>query len=61
MSPQEIEFGHVRETPDDWEQRFEKINLENLAHQGKVLVIYDNQCIILGFCTSSFSNKFVYN
>nr|XP_023015970.1 uncharacterized protein LOC111505405 isoform X1 [Leptinotarsa decemlineata] len=34
--PNELEFGHVRETPNDWEQRFEKINLENLKRQGKV-------------------------
>ncbi|KAG5898514.1 hypothetical protein JTB14_038468 [Gonioctena quinquepunctata] len=34
--PDELEFGHVRETPNDWEQRFEKINLQNLKRQGKV-------------------------
>lgn len=34
--PDEIEFGHVCETPDDWEQRFEKINLQDKQHQGKV-------------------------
>ncbi|XP_060523153.1 uncharacterized protein LOC132700059 isoform X1 [Cylas formicarius] len=35
-NPKEIEFGHVCENPNDWEQRFEKINLENLNRQGKV-------------------------
>ncbi|KAH1015925.1 uncharacterized protein LOC109538238 [Dendroctonus ponderosae] len=35
-NPKEIEFGHVAENPKNWEQRFEKINLENLNHQGKV-------------------------
>lgn len=39
LSPEELEFGHVRETPDDWEQRFEKINLNNRTHQGKVQMI----------------------
>lgn len=34
--PEELEFGHVRETPTDWEQRFEKLNLDNLNRQGKV-------------------------
>ncbi|XP_072394850.1 uncharacterized protein [Diabrotica undecimpunctata] len=34
--PDELEFGHVRETPNDWEQRYEKLNLETLKHQGKV-------------------------
>ncbi|XP_057653647.1 uncharacterized protein LOC130892306 isoform X1 [Diorhabda carinulata] len=34
--PDELEFGHVRETPNDWEQRYEKLNLENLNRQGKV-------------------------
>lgn len=36
--PDEIEFGHVCETPEDWEQRFEKINLQDKQHQGKVLL-----------------------
>ncbi|XP_044252875.1 uncharacterized protein LOC123003899 isoform X1 [Tribolium madens] len=35
-SPHEIEFGHVCESPQEWEQRFEKINFEDLSHQGKV-------------------------
>ncbi|XP_065173543.1 uncharacterized protein [Atheta coriaria] len=35
-SPEELEFGHVRETPHDWEQRYEKMNLRNLKRQGKV-------------------------
>ncbi|XP_045477591.1 uncharacterized protein LOC123682830 isoform X1 [Harmonia axyridis] len=34
--PGEIEFGHVSETPNDWEQRFEKINFEDNNRQGKV-------------------------
>jgi hypothetical protein len=39
-SPDEIEFGHVCETPKDWEQRFEKINFRENTHQGKVLRIF---------------------
>ncbi|RZC36828.1 uncharacterized protein BDFB_011843, partial [Asbolus verrucosus] len=35
-SPDEIEFGHVCETPQEWEQRFEKINFHDRKHQGKV-------------------------
>ncbi|XP_050298065.1 uncharacterized protein LOC126737277 isoform X1 [Anthonomus grandis grandis] len=35
-NPKEIEFGHVFENSNDWEQRFEKINLDNLSRQGKV-------------------------
>lgn len=34
--PEELSFGHVKETPHDWEQRFEKLNLKNLNRQGKV-------------------------
>ncbi|XP_018570832.1 uncharacterized protein LOC108910635 isoform X1 [Anoplophora glabripennis] len=34
--PDEVEFGHVAENSDNWEQRFEKINLGNLQRQGKV-------------------------
>lgn len=36
VKPGELQFGHVSETPHDWEQRFEKIDLENLKRQGKV-------------------------
>ncbi|XP_066259798.1 uncharacterized protein [Euwallacea similis] len=35
-NPKELEFGHVFENLNDWEQRFEKLNLENLNRQGKV-------------------------
>ncbi|XP_076259388.1 uncharacterized protein LOC143195781 [Rhynchophorus ferrugineus] len=35
-SPKELEFGHVCENPNEWEQRFEKLNLETLNRQGKV-------------------------
>lgn len=35
--PDQLEFGHVRETPYDWEQRFEKLDLATLKRQGKVL------------------------
>ncbi|CAH1988157.1 unnamed protein product [Acanthoscelides obtectus] len=34
--PGQLEFGHVAETPKYWEQRFEKLNLDNLHRQGKV-------------------------
>lgn len=36
LVPDEIEFGHVCEDPNDWEQRFEKINLKDNTRQGKV-------------------------
>ncbi|KAI4456923.1 hypothetical protein MML48_8g00016395 [Holotrichia oblita] len=35
LFPKELEFGHVKETPFSWEQRFEKINLDDNRHQGK--------------------------
>ncbi|XP_030754399.1 uncharacterized protein LOC115881160 isoform X2 [Sitophilus oryzae] len=35
-NPKELEFGHVAENLNEWEQRFEKINLDNLNRQGKV-------------------------
>ncbi|KAJ8915104.1 hypothetical protein NQ315_000356 [Exocentrus adspersus] len=34
--PNELQFGHVAENPNNWEQRFEKINLDSLQRQGKV-------------------------
>lgn len=33
-APDHVEFGHVSEGPEDWEQRFEK--KEGHRHQGKV-------------------------
>ncbi|KAK5641169.1 hypothetical protein RI129_009716 [Pyrocoelia pectoralis] len=36
LLPDEIEFGHVRENDNEWEQRFEKMNLNNRSRQGKV-------------------------
>nr|XP_022910428.1 uncharacterized protein LOC111421495 [Onthophagus taurus] len=36
LIPDEKEFGHVFEDPLRWEQRFEKIHLDNNRHQGKV-------------------------
>lgn len=36
LKPEEIEFGHVCESPHDWEQRFEKINLAEHSRKGKV-------------------------
>lgn len=36
LAPLIWEFGHVRETPDDWEQRFEKIDAGEHTHRGKV-------------------------
>ncbi|GJQ72522.1 hypothetical protein Trydic_g3593 [Trypoxylus dichotomus] len=35
LVPKELEFGHVKETPFSWEQRFEKIDLDQNRHQGK--------------------------
>lgn len=36
LSPTLLEFGHVKETPDDWEQRYERKNMAENRHQGKV-------------------------
>lgn len=35
-SPTNFEFGHVMETPDGWEERFESKDLATNRHQGKV-------------------------
>lgn len=34
--PKQVEFGHVFEDPDKWEQRYEKKDHENKRFQGKV-------------------------
>ncbi|KAJ1522925.1 hypothetical protein ONE63_002064 [Megalurothrips usitatus] len=34
--PRQIEFGHVCEDPDEWEQRFERKDLDKEHHQGQV-------------------------
>ncbi|XP_059470491.1 adult-specific cuticular protein ACP-22, partial [Neocloeon triangulifer] len=33
-APDQVEFGHIAESPSDWEQRFEK--KDGHRHQGKV-------------------------
>lgn len=35
-SPFELEFGHISETPLSWEERYERQDLANQRHQGKV-------------------------
>lgn len=34
--PKQVEFGHVYENPDTWEQRYEKKDHENKRFQGQV-------------------------
>lgn len=34
--PKQIEFGHVCEDPDEWEQRYERRDEETKRYQGKV-------------------------
>uniref|UniRef100_A0A0C9RKW8 MltF_0 protein n=1 Tax=Fopius arisanus TaxID=64838 RepID=A0A0C9RKW8_9HYME len=36
VAPLEFHFGHVFENPNEWEQRFEKTDVENNQFQGKV-------------------------
>lgn len=38
LAPHKIQFGHVCETPDDWEQRFERKDFKENKHQGKVKI-----------------------
>lgn len=35
-APKQIEFGHVCENPNEWEQRYEKKDFDRNRHQGKV-------------------------
>lgn len=36
LSPYKIEFGHVCEDPNTWEQRYEKKDFKNHRDMGKV-------------------------
>lgn len=36
LSPHELEFGHVMENDHRWEERYEKKDLKDNRHQGKV-------------------------
>ncbi|KAK3928419.1 tRNA modification GTPase MnmE [Frankliniella fusca] len=36
--PRQVEFGHVCEDPNEWEQRFERKDLDKDHHQGQVCV-----------------------
>lgn len=40
LSPYKIEFGHVCEDPNTWEQRYEKKDFKNHRDMGKVKHIY---------------------
>lgn len=51
LAPLIWEFGHVRETPDDWEQRFEKIDAGEHTHRGKVFKPNKTLCFYT-FCIS---------
>lgn len=41
--PKQVEFGHVCEDPNDWEQRFERKDLDKQHHQGQVQRVHDMQ------------------
>lgn len=36
LAPYKIEFGHVCEDPDDWEERYERKDFKKHRYQGKV-------------------------
>ncbi|XP_029174823.1 uncharacterized protein LOC114943390 isoform X1 [Nylanderia fulva] len=36
LAPLKIEFGHVCENPNEWEQRFEQKDFDNNRHSGKI-------------------------
>ncbi|EFN81159.1 hypothetical protein EAI_00680 [Harpegnathos saltator] len=36
LAPFQIEFGHVCENPNEWEQRFERRDFDNNRHSGKI-------------------------
>ncbi|XP_046836532.1 uncharacterized protein LOC124432059 [Vespa crabro] len=36
LSAHEIEFGHVCENPDEWEQRFERKDMKENNYRGKI-------------------------
>lgn len=42
--PQQLEFGHVFEDPNVWEQRYEKKDFDAQRYQGKVS-FHENACI----------------
>lgn len=39
-APFEIEFGHVCENPNEWEQRFERKDFDKNRYSGKVILIF---------------------
>jgi hypothetical protein len=49
-APDHVEFGHVSEGPDDWEQRFEK--KQGHRHQGKV-----NFIDLIDLCISGMEHE----
>ena len=36
LAPQKLQFGHVCENPNEWQQRFEKNDFDDNRYQGKV-------------------------
>ncbi|XP_014484742.1 PREDICTED: uncharacterized protein LOC106749605 [Dinoponera quadriceps] len=36
LAPLKVEFGHVCENPNEWEQRFERKDFDNNRHSGKI-------------------------
>lgn len=36
LKPHQIDFGHLSENPNGWEERYERKNLKSQRYQGKV-------------------------
>lgn len=36
LTPHQIDFGHLSENPNGWEERYERKNLKTQRYQGKV-------------------------
>lgn len=36
IKPHQIDFGHLSENPNGWEERYERKNLKSQRYQGKV-------------------------
>lgn len=54
LAPHKLEFGHVCENPDEWEQRYERKDLKNHRDQGKVIFVPSPQLPIPNNTHGSF-------
>lgn len=37
LTPYNLDYGHLMENPSGWEERYERKNLKDHRHQGKVM------------------------